>query len=209
MNTASYVKPVCTLSLAGSEDHIAANTQTAVYAGRSTAMTGSLHPIGLRFVQDRETFHEGGDAGVFFTVVSGLVRTCKFRGDGQRQIDGFHGLGDVFGFDASQKRSLSAEAVCDCTVAPQRWRGMAAGYDGVPHHLFLHAMRSLARPRTGPRFPAPSSDGQRSRSCRARQMRQSPSPTTREGQWRRRSSRCPWVKVASATLRTQPHAPAP
>lgn len=125
---------------------MAANSQTAVYSGRSTAAMSGLHPIGLlHFVQDREIFHEGGDSGVFFTVVSGLVRTCKFRGDGQRQIDGFHGPGDVFGFDAAQKQSLSAEAVCDCTVAPQRWRGMAASYDGVPHHLFSHAMRSLAR----------------------------------------------------------------
>ena len=43
----------------------------------------------LRFTQDREIYGEGDAADVFFKVVSGVVRTCKFLSDGRRQIDAF------------------------------------------------------------------------------------------------------------------------
>ena len=118
------------------------------HARRHPRPTASLRSTGLvrHFVQDREIYREGGDSGVFFTVVSGMVRTCKSRHDGRRQIDAFHGPGDVFGFEAGQEQSLSAEAVSDCTVTSHRWHGLAASYGGmVPHHLFSHAMRGLAR----------------------------------------------------------------
>lgn len=125
---------------------MAATALTTAHGGDHPA-AGGLRSAGLvrHFVQDREIYREGDDSGVFFTVVSGMVRTCKSRNDGRRQIDAFHGPGDIFGFEAGLEQSLSAEAVCDCTVTSHRWRGLAAAYDGVPHHLFSHAMRSLAR----------------------------------------------------------------
>lgn len=122
-----------------------ASTALTTYAGRHSAAEGLRPPkLVLHYVQDREIYREGDDSGVFFTVMSGMVRTCKSGNDGRRQIDAFHGPGDVFGFEPGLQQSLSAEAVCDCTVGSNRWRGLAA-LDGVPHHLFSHAMRSLAR----------------------------------------------------------------
>ena len=126
---------------------MAATGLTTAHACRHPAPTAGLRSTGLvrHFVQDREIYREGGDSGVFFTVVSGMVRTCKSRNDGRRQIDAFHVPGDVFGFEAGLEQSLSAEAVSDCTVTSHRWHGLAATYDGVPHYLFSHAMRGLAR----------------------------------------------------------------
>jgi CRP/FNR family transcriptional regulator, nitrogen fixation regulation protein len=108
----------------------------------------SLQPSGgvQHFVQDREIYGEGDNAAVFFKVVSGVVRTCKFLSDGRRQIDAFHVAGDIFGFEIGWEHTLSAEAVCDCTVIPYRRRSADSTKDEVlSQELFSHAMRSFAR----------------------------------------------------------------
>ena len=122
---------------------------TAPTDGRS-GPAGGLRAIGpvMHFAQDRDIYGEGDDADVFFKVVSGVVRTCKFLSDGRRQIDSFHVAGDVFGLEAGAKHGLCAEAVCDCTVISYRRRGLemlAANDESLSHQLFSFAMRSLAR----------------------------------------------------------------
>jgi CRP/FNR family transcriptional regulator, nitrogen fixation regulation protein len=108
------------------------------------AATGCM----LHFTQDREIYGEGDAAEVFFKVVEGVVRTCKFLSDGRRQIDAFHVAGDVFGFEAGAEYRLSAEAVCNCTLTAHRRQGIdarAANDLALSQQLFLHAMRSMAR----------------------------------------------------------------
>ena len=109
-----------------------------------------LPPAGAvqSFVQNQEIYGEGGDAEIFYRVVSGVVRTCKFLSDGRRQIDAFHLAGDVFGFEAGHEHALSAEAVCDCAVIAYRWRDidkLLEDGEALPHLLFAYAMQSLAR----------------------------------------------------------------
>jgi CRP/FNR family nitrogen fixation transcriptional regulator len=102
----------------------------------------------LHFTQDREIYCEGDDAGIFYKVISGVVRTCKFLSDGRRQIDAFHVAGDVFGVEAGADYSLSAEAACDCTVTSYRRRGIDASAFSdarLSQQLFAYAMQSLAR----------------------------------------------------------------
>ncbi len=109
---------------------------------------GGLQPCSAvqHFAQDREIYAEGDDATVFFKVVSGVVRTCKFLSDGRRQIDAFYVAGDIFGFEMGWEHSLSAEAVCDCTVIPYRRRGVETIKDEVlTEQLFSYAMRSFTR----------------------------------------------------------------
>jgi len=100
----------------------------------------------LHYDQHRVIYREGSDAGVFFRVVSGVVRTCTYFSNGRRQIEAFHFAGDVFGFEAGSAQSLSAEAVCDCTVLSYPWRGpgMPAG-ERLSHQLLLHAMAGHAQ----------------------------------------------------------------
>ena len=101
----------------------------------------------LHYAQDRAIYREGSDAGVFFRVVSGVVRTCTYFSNGRRQIEAFHFAGDVFGFEAGSTQSLSAEAVCGCTVLSYPWRGpgMPVMTERLSHQLLLHAMAGHAR----------------------------------------------------------------
>lgn len=107
----------------------------------------SLGTIRL-FTQDQEVYCERDEAQSFFKVVSGVVRTYKVFYDGRRYIDGFLVAGDIFGIEFSGERSLSAEAVCDCTVISycRQQLDISAREDvGVTRQLFTHAMRGLAR----------------------------------------------------------------
>ncbi|MEI9916221.1 MAG: helix-turn-helix domain-containing protein [Methylovirgula sp.] len=112
--------------------------------GSALGMAGSV----LHFGQDREIYSEGAEADLFFKVVSGVVRTCKFLSDGRRQIDAFYKAGDVFGFEPGGLHGFSAEAVRDCTLISYRRRGLealAANDEGLLAQLFSYAMQSLAR----------------------------------------------------------------
>lgn len=55
-------------------------------------------------------YHQGVEARYWYEVVSGTVRTCRFMGDGHRQLTGFFYPGDVFGVDRGNHRE-AAEAV--------------------------------------------------------------------------------------------------
>lgn len=105
----------------------------------------------IQFGEGQEIFAEGADADVFYRVVSGVARVCKFLSDGRRQIEAFHGAGDVFGFELGGERSLSAEAVSDCTLASYRRRSveaMARKDDTIAREMFHYAMQNLAHAQT-------------------------------------------------------------
>jgi CRP/FNR family nitrogen fixation transcriptional regulator len=137
-------------AIAINTDHSAAlalKARTAWMAGQDVKeplhMTGTVVHIG----EGREVFAEGGDTDTFYKVVSGVVRVCKFLNDGRRQIEAFHVAGEVFGFELGEERSLSAEAVSDCTLVSYRRRNaeqLAKKDETVSHQLFQFAMRNLA-----------------------------------------------------------------
>ena len=106
------------------------------------------HGLAMRFAQDAQIYGDGDENGSFYKVVAGVVRTCKFRSGGRRQIDAFHLPGEFFGFDSGDRHNLSAEAVCDCAVVSYRWRAFET--DGeiderLAGQFFLHAMQNLRR----------------------------------------------------------------
>lgn len=118
---------------------------------RSTRETGGVPLAGqvVEYAQDACIFDEGDAIRSFYKVVSGVVRTCKYRSDGRRQIDGFHGEGDVFGLESGTENSMTAEAVSDCTLVAYRWRGLeAACAEGERSALVVgFALKSLQRTR--------------------------------------------------------------
>jgi CRP/FNR family nitrogen fixation transcriptional regulator len=126
----------------------AVQTRTAWMANRE-----SLEPLRaagtvVHFAEGREIFAEGDASEVFFKVISGVVRICKFLNDGRRQIEAFHVEGDVFGFELGPAYMLSAEAVSDCTLVSYRRRGvesLAQKDQTVTRQLFQYAMQGLAR----------------------------------------------------------------
>ena len=102
----------------------------------------------LHLAADSEIYGDGDESTSFYKVLSGVVRTCKFRSDGRRQIDGFHLAGEIFGFAAGARHLFSAEAVCDCAVVAYRWQAFEA-YGVVDVRVvgqfFVCAMQSLRR----------------------------------------------------------------
>ncbi len=77
-----------------------------------------------------------------------MVRTCKFLGDGRRQVDAFYVAGDVFGIESGETHRLSAEAVSDCTLIAYRRRSLdllSGGNETVARHLFQFALQNAAR----------------------------------------------------------------
>ena len=70
----------------------------------------------LTFVRDEEVYGEGEPAEYLYTVQSGCVRTSKILNDGRRQIGAFYLPGDVFGLEAGETHSFSAEALTATTV---------------------------------------------------------------------------------------------
>lgn len=102
----------------------------------------------LRFEQDREIYGEGEEAASYYKVISGVVRTCRFMADGRRQIDAFHVAGDVFGIEAGNVRSLTAEAVSDCRIIAYRrlpFDKAGVGAVSVPSQLVNHLLRNFER----------------------------------------------------------------
>jgi CRP/FNR family nitrogen fixation transcriptional regulator len=80
--------------------------------GDTVHVTGSPMP----FARNEEVYGEGEPAEFIYQVVSGAVRTYKVLNDGRRQICAFHLPGDIFGLEAGEDHSFSAEAVSQSTV---------------------------------------------------------------------------------------------
>lgn len=86
---------------------------------RATATVGDLFDVmgvPMQFARNEEVYGAGEPADYFYKVKSGCVRTYTVSADGRRQIGSFYLPGDVFGFEAGDIHSLSAEAIVSGTV---------------------------------------------------------------------------------------------
>lgn len=92
-------------------------TLSADDSGEAIRMNGRLIHVG----KGSTVYHQGDSASHWYEVVSGIVRTCRFQGNGHRQLTGFYYGGDAFGLDAGSYCE-SAEAVTDIVL-----RRFAAG----------------------------------------------------------------------------------
>lgn len=102
----------------------------------------------VQVAEGREIFAEGDNTDLFYKVISGVVRVCKFLSDGRRQIAAFQVAGDVFGIELGADRELSAEAVSDCTLVVYRRRNieqLASKDETISRQMFQFAMQSLSQ----------------------------------------------------------------
>ena len=102
----------------------------------------------IHVAEGREIFAEGADTDTFYKVICGVVRACKFLSDGRRQIEAFHVAGEIFGFELRGERTLSAEAVNDCTLVCYHRHNVeqiAQRNESVGHQLLRVAMYNLAQ----------------------------------------------------------------
>jgi CRP/FNR family nitrogen fixation transcriptional regulator len=126
----------------------AVKARTAWMAGQNVQEPLRTAGTVVNVAEGREIFAEGDETDVFYKVISGVVRICKFLNDGRRQIEAFHVAGQVFGFELGGEHVLSAEAVSDCTLISYRRRNvdiLAQKDETVTRQLFQYAMQNLAQ----------------------------------------------------------------
>jgi len=90
----------------------------AIHSAPKQNLDGPLEMMGsqMRFGRNSEVYGEGEPAEYLYKVVSGTIRTYKVLADGRRQIGAFYLPGDIFGFEAGDDHTFSAEAVSDSAV---------------------------------------------------------------------------------------------
>jgi CRP/FNR family nitrogen fixation transcriptional regulator len=117
---------------------------------RSANSEGGLPATGkvLLVPQDAEIYGEGDAAVLFYKLVRGVVRTCKFLNNGRRHIEAFQREGDVFGFEVGASYRLTAEAVSDCSLIAYRRKGveqLAAASEVLSQQLYGYFVQGMTR----------------------------------------------------------------
>lgn len=86
--------------------------------GGRAALAGTMEMMGaaVPFARNTEVYGENEPADYLYKVVSGAVRTYKVLADGRRQIGAFYLPGDVFGLEAGDEHTFSAEALADSKI---------------------------------------------------------------------------------------------
>lgn len=118
----------------------------------ASALASSVAQMGvpMLYARDNEIYGEGEEAEYVYQVVSGAVRTYTILNDGRRQIGAFYLPGDVFGLEVGDTHELSAEAVCNCTVAVIKrssLKGLADRDSSTAQALWSVTARELQRAR--------------------------------------------------------------
>jgi CRP/FNR family transcriptional regulator, nitrogen fixation regulation protein len=90
----------------------------AVTPPRFDECEGVIEMMGapMPFARNSEIYGEGEPAEYLYKVVTGTVRTSKILADGRRQIGAFYIAGDLFGLEAGDEHTFSAEAISDTKV---------------------------------------------------------------------------------------------
>ncbi len=114
------------------------------------ALTGPIEMMGapMTFSRNGEIYGEGEPADYVYKVVSGTVRTSKVLADGRRQIGAFYLAGDVFGLEAGDEHTFSAEAIAEAKVLVIKRSALvalAARDNAVARQLWTLTGRELAR----------------------------------------------------------------
>jgi CRP/FNR family nitrogen fixation transcriptional regulator len=83
-----------------------------------TSPLGSLEELSTvaRFARGEPIYLSGDPADFWYRILSGASRKCAFTLDGSRQIVDFLRPGDLFGYDAHDVHSFSAEAIVSGTT---------------------------------------------------------------------------------------------
>jgi CRP/FNR family nitrogen fixation transcriptional regulator len=98
--------------------------------------------------RNAEIYGDQEPAEYVYKVISGAVRTYKVLADGRRQIQAFHLPGDVFGFEAGEHHTLSAEAIVESRVLVVKrsaLEALAARDNNVARQLWALTAHELER----------------------------------------------------------------
>lgn len=93
--------------------------------------------VTMPFEKGEEVYGEGEKAECVYRVLGGAVRTYNILKDGRRQIGGFYLPGDLFGLEADERYSMSAEAVVNSNVLVIRRKSIMAAAQRDPRILSM------------------------------------------------------------------------
>lgn len=102
----------------------------------------------MNFARNVEVFGEGEEAEYLYQVRTGCIRAYKVLSDGRRQIVAFYLPGDIFGIEAGDEHSFSAEATVPSTVAVIKRaiiNSRASGNSALARQLFDLTVAELQR----------------------------------------------------------------
>jgi CRP-like cAMP-binding protein len=102
----------------------------------------------MSFGRNVEVFGEGEEADYLYQVRTGCIRTYKVLSDGRRQIGAFYLPGDIFGIEAGEAHSFSAEAITPSAVVVVKRsiiNSRAAGNSALARQLFDLTVAELQR----------------------------------------------------------------
>jgi CRP/FNR family nitrogen fixation transcriptional regulator len=108
----------------------------------------SLMGVCMTFSRDAEIFAEDEPAEYVYKVARGAVRLSKLMSDGRRQISAFYLPGDIFGLEAGEIHSFSAEAIGEAQVIVVKRGALlaeAARNGQILHRLWSHTSEHLER----------------------------------------------------------------
>src|SRR5215510_1654796 len=133
----------------GSSNEAPIQTRTVLVAG-SHALEGNIELMGapMSFSRNAEIYGEAEPADYLYKLISGTVRTYKVLADGRRQIGAFYLPGDIFGLEAGEEHTFSAEAITDSKVLVVRrsaLMNLAARDSNVARELWTLTGQELAR----------------------------------------------------------------
>lgn len=97
----------------------------------------ALLGVTMPFEKGEEVYGEGEKAECIYKVLSGAIRTHNILQDGRRQIGGFYLPGDLFGLEAGERYSMSAEAVANANILVIRRRAIAAASQREPRVIAM------------------------------------------------------------------------
>jgi CRP/FNR family nitrogen fixation transcriptional regulator len=111
---------------------------------------GRIDLIGteVAFARNAHFYGEGEASNYLYKIVSGVARSCRVAADGRRQIVAFYVPGDLFGFEAGDAHTLSAEAVADARVRMIKSAAimdLAAQDDEIARQLWSGINREIRR----------------------------------------------------------------
>jgi CRP-like cAMP-binding protein len=121
---------------------VRANPRTIAGPAASTAFAcGSVTGATLAFERNSEIFGEDEPAEYLYEVTKGAARTYRILSDGRRQVCGFYLTGELFGLEAGETHSCSAEAVTNSSIMLMRRSGVMAAV--ARDHRLAHSLWRL------------------------------------------------------------------
>jgi CRP/FNR family nitrogen fixation transcriptional regulator len=130
-----------------------ATAKPSIYTRAAVPAPSTEGPLGLigapiQFSRNYEIYGEEEPAEFLYQVVSGAVRTYRTLGDGRRQISAFYLPGDIFGVEAGEVHSCSAEAISDAQILVAKRSAVMARAEhekSLARQLWTLTIRELQR----------------------------------------------------------------